>query len=133
MLSATLLSQVPPVVPAFTTLVPLGPSVGSKIRAKLVSPATIRPGKHIRLKVKVTTTGPMTGRIGVRAVDTKAVLRYQSVSLPKDGTRTISLPKKWSKVGSKGKVNVTVQFLGNISVLPSNKDKVRQYVGKPMK
>lgn len=133
MLSATLLSQVPPVVPAFTTLVPLGPSVSSKIHAKLLSPATIKPGKHIRLKVKVTTKGPMTGRIGVRAVSTKAVLRYESVNVPKDGTRKISLPKKWSKVGKKGKVKVTVQFLGNISVLPSNKDKVVQYVGTPLK
>ena len=133
MLSATLLSQFHPVVPAFTTLVPLGPSVSSKIRAKLLSAATIKPGQHIKLKVKVTTTGPKTGRIGVRAVSTKAVLRYESVNLPKDGTRTISLPKKWSKVGSKGKVNVTVQFLGNISVRPSNKDKVVQYVGKPLK
>ncbi len=69
----------------------------------------------------------------MRAVDTKAVLRYTSVNLPKDGTRQISLPKKWSKVGRNGKVKVTVQFLGNISVKPSNKDKVKQYVGKPRK
>ena len=133
MLSTTLLSQVPPVVPAFTTLVPLGPSVKSKIRATLLSPGTIKAGKRIRLKVKVTTKGKKTGTIGVRAVSTKAVLRYTSVSLPKDGTRKISLPKKWSRVGKKGKVKVTVQFLGNISVKPSNKDKVTQYVGKPRK
>ena len=69
----------------------------------------------------------------MRAVDTKAVLRYTSVSLPKSGTRQISLPKKWSKVGRNGKVKVTVQFLGNISVKPSNKDKVTQYVGTPRK
>ena len=131
MLSTTLLSQVPPVVPAFTTLQPLGPSVKSRLRAKLLTSATIKPGKRIRLKVKVTTKGPKTGRIGVRAVSTKAVLRYKSVNLPKDGTRKISLPKKWSKVGRKGKVKVTVQFLGNISVKPSNKDKVKQYIGKP--
>ena len=133
MLSTTLLSQVPPVVRAFTTLQPLGASVNSKIRAKLVGPGTIQPGKHIRLKVKVTTKGPKTGRVGVRAVNTNAVLRYTSVSLPKDGTRQISLPKKWSRVGRDGKVKVTVQFLGNISVKPSNKDKVTQFVGKPRK
>lgn len=133
MLTTTLLSQVPPVVRAFTTLQPLGASVSSKIRAKLVSPATIKPGKHIRLKVKVTTQGPKTGRIGVRAVNTNAVLRYTSVSLPTSGKRQISLPKKWSRIGRKGKVKVTVQFLGNISVRPSNKDKVTQYVGKPLK
>ena len=92
---------------------------------KAAHPATIKPGKRIRLKVKVTTKGPKTGRIGVRAVSTKAVLRYKSVNLPKDGTRKISLPKKWSRVGRKGKVKVTVQFLGNISVKPSNKDKVK--------
>ena len=133
MLSATLLGQYPPVVPAFTTLVPLGTSVSSKIRAKLVSPATIKAGKHIRLTVKVTTKGAKTGDIGVRAVNTNAVLRYTSVTLPKDGTRTISLPRKWSKIGPKGKVKLTVQFLGNISVTPSNKDKVTQYIGKPGK
>jgi hypothetical protein len=66
-------------------------------------------------------------------VNTNAVLRYTSVSLPKDGTRKISLPKKWSKVGRDGKVNVTVQFLGNIAVKPSNKDKVTQFIGKPAK
>jgi hypothetical protein len=84
-------------------------------------------------KVKVTTKGPRTGRIGVRAVNTNAVLRHTSVNLPKDGKRTISLPKKWSKIGRDGKVKVTVQFLGNISVRPSNKDKVTQYIGKPLK
>ena len=133
MLSATLLSQAPPVAREFTTTQPLGPSVSSEIRAKLLGPGTIKPGKHIRLKIKVTTKGPKSGNVGVRAVDTNAVLRYTSVDLPKDGTRTISLPKKWSKVGREGKVNVTVQFLGNISVKPSNKDKVKQYVGKPRK
>ncbi len=133
MLSATLLSQQPPSARAFTTVVPLGDSVKSKLTAKLVSPATIKAGKHIKLKVKVTTKGKKKGTIGVRAVDTKAVYRYTSVDLPKDGTRTITLPKKWSKVGRTGKVNVTVQFLGNISVLPSNTDKVRQYVGKSPK
>jgi hypothetical protein len=133
MLSATLLGQFPPVAQAFTTLQPLGDSVSSKIRATLVSPATIQPGKRIRLKVKVTTKGPKTGTIGVRAVNTNAVLRYTSVSLPKSGARQISLPKKWSRIGPKGKVKVTVQFLGNISVKPSNKAKVTQYIGKPLK
>ncbi len=33
-------------------------------------------------------------------------------------------------MGRDGKVNVTVQFLGNISVAPSNKDKVKQFIGK---
>jgi len=133
MLSKTLVSQVPPVAREFTTLQPLGASVKSKIRAKLLSPATIKPGKRIRLKVKVTTKGPKTGRIGVRAINTKAVVRYKSVNLPKDGTRKISLPKKWSRIGPKGKVRVVVQFLGNISVKPSNKDKVKQFVGKRRK
>ncbi|MCB0920577.1 MAG: hypothetical protein KDC08_02045 [Actinobacteria bacterium] len=133
MLSATLLNQVPPVARAFTTLKPLGDSVSSKIRVKLLSPAAIKPGKHIRLQVKVMTKGKKKGTIGVRAVSTKAVLRYTSVNLPKDGTRKISLPKKWSKVGKNGKVNVTVQFLGNISVEPSNKGKVTQYIGRAPK
>jgi hypothetical protein len=113
--------------------VPLGDSVKSKIRVKLVGPGPIKPGKHIKLQVKVTTKGPKKGTIGVRAVSTKAVLRYTSVDLPKDGTARSRLPKKWSKVGKTGKVNLTVQFLGNISVEPSNKDKVTQYVGKAPK
>ena len=133
MLAADLLSQQPPVARAFTTVVPLGDSVKSKIRVKLLSPATIKPGKHIKLQVEVTTKGKKKGTIGVRAVSTNAVYRYTSVDLPKDGKRNISLPKKWSKVGKTGKVNLTVQFLGNISVEPSNKDKVTQYVGKAPK
>ena len=32
-----------------------------------------------------------------------------------------------------GKVKVTVQFLGNISVEPSNKGKVTQYIGRAPK
>ena len=107
--------------------------MSSKIRVKLLIPAAIKPGKHIRLQVKVMTKGKKKGTIGVRAVSTKAVLRYTSVNLPKDGTRKISLPKKWSKVGKNGKVNVTVQFLGNISVEPSNKGKVTQYIGRAPK
>lgn len=133
MLSATLLSQVPPVVPAFTTVQPLGKSVSSKIKVKLLSPATIRSGQKVRLQVRLTSKGSKAGRIGVRAVNTKAVLHYKSVPAPKDGNRKITLPKKWSKVGSQGKVRVTVQFLGNISVTPSNKGKVTQFVGRPLK
>ena len=38
MLSTTLLSQAPPVARAFTTLVPLGPSVSSKIRGETAQP-----------------------------------------------------------------------------------------------
>ncbi|MEZ5157233.1 MAG: hypothetical protein R2720_09895 [Candidatus Nanopelagicales bacterium] len=129
MLSTTLFTQVPPIAREFTTLQPLGASV----KSKLLSPATIKPGKRIRLKVKVTTKGPKTGRVGVRAVNTKAVVRYKSVNLPKSGSRKISLPKKWSRVGGQGKVRVIVQFLGNISVKPSNKDKVKQFIGKRRK
>ena len=47
--------------------------------------------------------------------------------------RNITLPKKWSKVGSKGKIRVTVQFLGSLSVQPSNTASVKQYVGTPLK
>lgn len=133
MLSATLLSQVPPLAPTFTTVQPLGKSVSSKIKVKLLTPATIRSGKKVRLKVKLTSSGPKSGRVGVRAVNTKAVLRYKSVRMPKSGKRNIALPKKWSRVGRKGKVRVTVQFLGNISVRPSNKAKVTQYIGRPLK
>jgi hypothetical protein len=135
MLTTTLLGQVPAVVPAFTTVQPLGASVTSKIRVKLLSPATIRPGQRMRLQVKVSTTGPKSGRIGVRAVNTKAVLRSTSVSVSKSGTRTVTLPRKWSRLGGKkqGKVRVAVQFLGNISVRPSNTAKVTQLIGRPQK
>ena len=60
------------------------------------------------------------------------MLRYKSVNLPKDGTRKISLPRSGPRWAVRAKVKVTVQFLGNISVKPSNKDKVKtQYIGKP--
>ncbi|MEI2641248.1 MAG: hypothetical protein V9G10_02670 [Candidatus Nanopelagicales bacterium] len=133
MLSATLLSQVPPVVPAFTTVQPLGKSVSSKIKVKLLGPATITAGHKIRLQVKLTSKGPKSGSVGVRAVNTKAVLHYKSVHLPKSGKRNITLPKKWSRVGSKGKIRVTVQFLGSLSVQPSNTASVKQFVGRPWK
>jgi hypothetical protein len=135
MLSATLLKQVPALVPSFTTLQPLGASVSSTIRAKLRGPGTIEPGKRIRVQVKVSTKGPKAGRIGVRAANTRAVLRFTTVSVSKSGKKTITLPKMWSRLGGKrdGKVRLTVQFLGNVSVRPSNKDTVTQFVGTPRK
>lgn len=128
MLSATLLSQVPPVVPAFTTVQPVGASVTSRVRVTLRGPATIRPGQRIKLRVRVTSTGPRAGRIGVRAANTRAVVR--STTVAGKGTRTIRLPKKWSRLGGRdqGRVRLTVQFLGNISVTPSKKRTVVQLI-----
>ena len=64
MLSTTLLSQVPPVVPAFTTLQPLGPSVKSRLRAKLLTSATIQAGQAHPAQGQGHDQGPKTGRIG---------------------------------------------------------------------
>ena len=39
----------------------------------------------------------------------------------------------YHRLEPKGKIRVTVQFLGSLSVQPSNTASVKQYVGTPLK
>jgi hypothetical protein len=55
------------------------------------------------------------------------------VNLPKSGTCKIPLPKKWSQGGPKRQGEGDGPVLGQHLRAPPNKDKVTQFIGKPLK